>query len=160
MFKDANRAVRLVSAALSEATFDREKLATGAEQGWITVTELADTLVRDYGVPFSAGHAIAARFVAACTTRPSAPRIEVLHAVTQEILGLAIEITEDQLARTLSARNFIDVRRTHGGPSPLVTGPAIAQSQAQLAADRKAVDAAAGRLTEAERNLTRAAQSL
>src|SRR6478609_1371096 len=51
MFDDADRAVRLVAASMSTATFDRERLAARAEQCWITATELADTLTRDENVP-------------------------------------------------------------------------------------------------------------
>ena len=54
MFKDAIRGVRLVAAAMKDATFDIARLAARAEQGWITVTELADTLTREHGVPFIA----------------------------------------------------------------------------------------------------------
>ena len=66
MFKDATSAVRLVAAAMADASFDREKLAARAEQGWITVTELADTLTRDHGIPFKTSHAIATKFVEGC----------------------------------------------------------------------------------------------
>src|SRR5256884_6555988 len=38
MFKDATRAVKLVAAAMKDATFDVKRLAERAEQGWITVT--------------------------------------------------------------------------------------------------------------------------
>ena len=70
MFKDANRAMRLVAAAMAPAQFDRARLAARAELGWITVTELADTLARDHGVPFKTSHSIAVRFVAECDARP------------------------------------------------------------------------------------------
>ena len=42
----------------------RARMAERAAEGWITVTELADTLARDHGVPFKAGHAIASRLIA------------------------------------------------------------------------------------------------
>ena len=48
MFKDAIRMIGLVAAAMSTAEFDRQRLAERAGQGWITVTELADTLARDH----------------------------------------------------------------------------------------------------------------
>src|SRR5205085_11068354 len=64
MFHDAARAVSLVAAAMADATFDVEKLAARAGQNWITITELADTLARDHGLPFKAGHTIAARLIA------------------------------------------------------------------------------------------------
>src|SRR5262245_27587018 len=61
MFRDAARAVRLVAAAMSGAEFNVARMAERAAHGWITVTELADTLAREHGVPFRAGHAIASR---------------------------------------------------------------------------------------------------
>jgi argininosuccinate lyase len=70
MFRDAIRAVRLVAAAMKDAQFDRAKLAGSAERGWITATELADTLTRNHGLAFKTSHATAARFVAARSSRP------------------------------------------------------------------------------------------
>ena len=153
MFKDATRAVRLVAAAMRDATFDRDKLAASAEQGWITVTELADTLTRDHDVPFKASHAVAAKFVETCTRRPDASHAAALREATTAVLGRALELSDETLARTLSARNFVEVRRTPGGPSPSVTGPAIEESQARLATDRELLQEALGRLRTAEERL-------
>ena len=60
MFRDATRMVTLVAAAMRLADFDVERLAARAGDGGTTLTELADTLVRDHGLPFRAAHAIAA----------------------------------------------------------------------------------------------------
>jgi len=160
MFKDATRAVRLVAAAMSDAKFNREKLAERAEQGWITVTELADTLARDHGLAFKASHAIATQFVAECGRRPDATRSEVLRAVSASVLGAPVEITEAELARTLSAKNFVEVRKTHGGPSPSVTGRAIEVSGELLARDQQMQMETIAKLRAAERKLKDAAASL
>ena len=61
MFRDATRAVRLVAAAMATAEFDAASLEARAGEGWTTLTELADTLVRDHELPFKTAHAIAAR---------------------------------------------------------------------------------------------------
>ena len=61
MFRDATRAVKLVAAAMATAEFDAAGLEAGAAEGWTTLTELADTLVREHDVPFRTAHAIAAR---------------------------------------------------------------------------------------------------
>ena len=160
MFKDATRAVRLVAATLADASFDREHMASRAEQGWITVTELADTLTREHGIPFKASHAVAAKFVEGCVRNPGAPRGEVLRGATSAVLGREVAMTDADLERTLSARNFVDVRRTHGGPSPAVTGPAIEESRARLAADRTSHASAIGRLREAEEDLRQAVAAI
>ena len=99
MFKDANRAVRLVAAAMASAEFDRGRLAARAEEGWITVTELADTLTRDHGVPFKTSHTIASRLVAECTRRPAEPRAAVLREVTAAVIGQADRLRRGRARR-------------------------------------------------------------
>jgi argininosuccinate lyase len=160
MFTDAERAVRLVSAAMATATFDRDRLAERAEQGWITVTELADTLTRDQGVPFKTSHAIATRLVAEAGKRPTEPRSRLLHDVSLSILGRAIDYDEPALTELLSARHFIDVRRTPGGPAPAETARAIARSRELLAEDTNWLSEAQGKLHGADQRLTEAAQRI
>jgi argininosuccinate lyase len=159
-FKDATRAVRLVAAAMSDAQFNREKLAERAEQGWITVTELADTLARDHGVAFKASHTVATQFVAGCELQPTASKVEILRRVSADVLGAPVDFSDEQLARTLSAKNFVEVRKTHGGPSPSVTGRAIEVSGELLARDRKNQAETIASLRAAERKLQEAADSL
>ena len=129
MFNDADRAVRLVAAAMSTATFDRERLAARAEEGWITATELADTLTRDEGVPFKASHTIAVRLIAEASRRPTEPRSKLLREVSASILGRPIEFDEARLEHVLSARHFIEVRTTPGGPAPAEMTRALAESR-------------------------------
>jgi argininosuccinate lyase len=160
MFRDANRAIRLVAAALGSASFDRAKMADRAEQGWITVTELADTLTRDHGVPFTKSHRVASRFVAECNRRPQGSRAGILRDVSSSVLGRAIEYENSALDELLSARHFVEVRKTVGGPAPSETARAIAQCRTLLAADRQWHEAASQRLRAAERNLKAAAGAL
>jgi len=49
MFHDTTRTIDLVSAAMASAEFDAASLERRAGDGWITITELADALVRDHG---------------------------------------------------------------------------------------------------------------
>ena len=65
MFLDATRAVNLMAAATATADFDAERLEARAADGWTTLTELADVLVRDHGLPFRTAHRIVARLVPA-----------------------------------------------------------------------------------------------
>src|SRR5688500_16849057 len=86
MFRDAARSVRLTTAAMACARFDIARMAQRAAEGWITVTELADTLARDHGVAFTAGHAIASRLVAAASARPEAALSLLLREASAEVL--------------------------------------------------------------------------
>ena len=134
-FRDATRAVALVAAAMTSAEFNVSKMRARATEGWVTVTELADTLAREHGVPFKAGHAIAsqlARGGAAASADDMAVR---LATAAREVTGKEIRMTPDALTRLLSPEHFIAVRRTFGGPAPDITGAAIVASRRKLADD-------------------------
>ncbi|MGH7465907.1 MAG: argininosuccinate lyase, partial [Longimicrobiales bacterium] len=135
MFRDAARAVRLVAAAMKGAQFDISRMAGRAAQGWITVTELADTLVREHGVPFRQGHAIASRLVASGSAAGTVPLSQALRQTAESILGRPLDLDDRALERILSPRHFVEVRRTLGGPSPSETARAIAASESTRAAD-------------------------
>jgi argininosuccinate lyase len=160
MFKDAARALRLVAAAMSSAEFDTARMAERAGAGWITVTELADTLTRDHGVPFKAGHAIASRVVAEGTRRPDLPLTAVLRDASRAVVGRPIEYDAAALARILSPAHFVRVRTTHGGPAPSETARAIAASRETLAADVAWLEEALARLRRAEAALEESAAAL
>jgi argininosuccinate lyase len=162
MFKDAGRAVMLVAAAMASAEFDVEKLAARAAQNWITVTELADTLARDHGLPFQAGHHIAARLIQAAAEhgRAGTSLAGVLREVSREVAGTEIVYTDAQLAEILSPRHFVEVRKTHGGPAPSETARALGVAEVCLAADETWLADTRSRLVDAGRMLTSVAAGL
>jgi argininosuccinate lyase len=160
MYADAARAVQLVAAAMATATFHRDRLAARAREGWITVTELADTLTRDHDVPFKTSHRIATRFVAECSHGDGRAQPDVLRAISAEVLGREIRLTEDQLATVLSPEHFVSVRTTPGGPAVAETTRAVAQSREQLAADTRWREESDSALRRAEASLRTAAASL
>jgi argininosuccinate lyase len=160
MFNDATRAVRLAAAALGAAQFNRERLAERARQGWITVTELADTLARENLVPFKASHAVATRFVAEASRRPAGPLNTVLRDVSKAVLGRAIEYDEQKLQEVLSPEHFVRVRTTPGGPAPAVTAKAVAESRELLSMDDAWHVQVVKRLRDAEAMLKSAAAGL
>jgi argininosuccinate lyase len=137
MFRDARRMVTLVGAAMSQADFDVEKLASRADVGGTTLTELADTLVRDHGLSFRSAHAIAASLLKTQTQDPGVALSSALSQASTAVLGRALDYSEADLRRILSPRNFVDVRTTYGGPAPSETARAIAESQRKLGADRE-----------------------
>jgi argininosuccinate lyase len=152
--------VSLVAAAMAEATFDVEKLAARAGENWITITELADTLVREHGLPFKAGHTIAARLVAGPRATPERSISTLVREIAKDVTGKDIVYTDAQLAQILSPRHFVEVRKTHGGPSPSETARATAVSKNTLASDDEWLLAARDRLRTAESDLEKAASAL
>jgi argininosuccinate lyase len=153
MFRDATRAMNLAAAALATAEFDAPALEARAGDGWTTLTELADTLVRDHGLPFKTAHAISARLVGGRRRDADRPLAELLEDASTELLGKPLAYTSEQLTRILSPRHFVEIRRTLGGPAPQETASAAKASRQQLAADEEWLAQVTKALEKAERTL-------
>jgi argininosuccinate lyase len=158
MFRDAVRASTLVGAAMRAAQFDVARLEARAAEGGTTSTELADHLVRTHAIPFAAAHTIAARLVKAHRERPDAPLGATLATVSGDLLGVPLQYSDAQIAQIMSARHFVDVRKTHGGPAPVETARAVKASRQTLEVDLAWL--AAKRHAIAEADLALQARSL
>ncbi|HEY1307378.1 MAG TPA: argininosuccinate lyase [Vicinamibacterales bacterium] len=160
MFRDALRSVTLVDAAMRTAEFDVARLEARAAEGGTTLTELADHLVRERGIPFKTAHAIVSRVTAALRERPDAALGDTLAAESEAVFGTPLHYSDDEIAAVISPRHFVDVRRTCGGPAPSETSRALDDARRTLDADRQwssrirdALDAAQLRLRERVRSL-------
>jgi argininosuccinate lyase len=159
-FRDAIRAIRLVAGAMSQATFDVDKMASRAAEGGTTVTELADTLARTHALPFRISHEIAAHFVAERRRVPTGPLVDALASATTAVIGRTLPYTETELQHVLSAAHFVEVRQTLGGPSPVRTTAALAAAEQQLLADRAWTTSMQTLLGDAARGLRAAVEAL
>jgi argininosuccinate lyase len=159
-FRDATRAVKLTSAALATAAFDARRLEAAACEGWVTLTELADTLTRDHGLPFKTAHAIATKLVEAWACQPSQPLSSLLAEISFELAGVPLTYTEEGLKEILSPRHFVQVRATFGGPAPAETGRAAGVARVDLAKDRTWCSERTESLSAAERRLSERSAAL
>jgi argininosuccinate lyase len=160
MFRDATRAVKLVAAAMSTAQFDAARLEARAADGWTTLTELADTLVRDEAMPFRTAHTIASRLMAARQAQPQRSLADLLADVSGDVLGAPLTYSDAEVTRMLSPRHFVEIRRTPGGPAPAETLRAATAAAQQLESDRGWWSTATDALAEAERLLADRAAAL
>jgi argininosuccinate lyase len=160
MFRDATRMVTLVAATMRLADFNVDRLASRAGEGGTTLTELADTLVRNHGLSFRNAHAIAALLLKARTEDPSAAMSDALARASNAILGRPLEYSESDLHRIMSPRHFVEVRTTFGGPAPSETSRAITQSARLLQRDRTDWQTRRAQLQRAEATLAAKAKSL
>jgi argininosuccinate lyase len=153
MFRDATRMVTLVAAAMRLADFNVAQLAARAGDHGTTLTELADTLVRDHGLSFRSAHAIAALLLKARTEDPGAALAGALEKASAALLGRPLVYGEADLQRIMSAPHFVAVRATLGGPAPAETARALDASRLLLQADREAWQARRAALERAEAEL-------
>ena len=160
MFRDATRTVALVAATMKGADFDVARLAARAGEGGTTLTELADTLVRDEGLPFAKAHRIAAQVMQSRAPTPDASLSRVLAAISKTVCGRSVEYTDERLQQITSPHHFVAVRRTPGGPAPDETVRALAASQALLADDQSAWQSRREQVAAAERLLEKTVRQL
>jgi argininosuccinate lyase len=159
-FRDAGRGTGLIGLALGSAQFDVDGMRSRAEAGWISLTEVADALARDHGVPFSVAHRIASRLARESRPAPSRPHVDVIRGAARELTGRDVAITEADLSRLLSPVEFVRVRRTLGGPSPDVTAPALDAARARLDEDQQSTAGVRRALEDADRRRRAAVDAL
>jgi argininosuccinate lyase len=153
MFRDATRTVTLVAAAMRDADFNVSRLAERAAYGGTTLTELADTLVREQGLPFKTAHGIAGLLLKARNEDPEASLSEALAKASRALVGRSLDYSDERLAQVMSPRYFVQVRRTLGGPAPDETARALSEQRELLDGDRAAWHARRDHLARAEQQL-------
>ena len=154
------RAIELVAAGMASAEFDASGLERRAGEGWITITELADTLVRDHGLSFGAAHGVARRIVEARIEDQAVPLSAVVAEATAGLPGGPVRCGEAALRASLSPRRFVEVRSTHGGPAPAETARALDASRSVLRDERAWLQAAREHLESAAAGLQRRSAAL
>lgn len=155
-FVDAGRALSLVTGVLGEATFHTERMRERAGQAFLTVTELADTLVREAGLSFHDAHALVASAVHAAVTDDPVP---LARAVQQRLAEQGICIEEATLTEALSPEQFIARRTVLGGPAPFALQRELDRGLTQYAADEETIHRERQRLQQARDNLMEAAHA-
>ncbi len=70
-FDYASRVLELFTQVLASMSVDRERALARCQSSGITLTELADSLVRDHRLPFRTAHGIVSRVASALRQRPS-----------------------------------------------------------------------------------------
>jgi argininosuccinate lyase len=123
--RDANRAVALFAGTIQSATFNLEILRKRAGENFITVTELADTIVRRENLSFRIAHKIVGLSVRAAIENKSEITHEIMQSSAQEVLGKELSLSPEDLQKTLSPENFVGIRNIYGGTAPEETRRAL-----------------------------------
>jgi argininosuccinate lyase len=124
MFADALRSLRLLAGVLAAAEVDCEHLARRAASDFLTVTELADSLVRLTGMSFREAHTLVANAVKASGADDRPAAIAQVFLNQNPSLGLERAFVES----ALDPRNFVRIRQVPGGPAPEVVAEALARA--------------------------------
>jgi argininosuccinate lyase len=108
-----------------------------ASENFITVTELADSIVRRENLPFRAAHKIVGMCVRTAVEQNGGITHEILQTASKEVLGREISMNEFELAETLSPENFVSIRTIYGGTAPEETRRALKVERERETVDEK-----------------------
>ncbi len=149
---DARASLFLLADMLASAEFDQTRMKEEAAKGFSTATELADTLVRSYGLPFRTAHSIVGRAVA-----KGSLSLATLEEAAQEI-GAKVSLrkkglTQAKIDEVLDPAWSLALRTAPGGPAPAATKAAIRSRKKQAAADAALTEKRLARLAKTKAKL-------
>jgi argininosuccinate lyase len=157
--RDAKECVRLLIDMLASATFDKERMAEEAGKGFSTATDLADSLVRAYGIPFRTAHSIVGRAV-----QKGKLTVATLDVAAEEVgAGISLSekgLTQKQIDAALSVPYSLSLRKAPGGPAPVATKGAIRERKKQLDRDSALLDTRLLKVAKAKESLIKDARRL
>ena len=146
----------LMAEMLSSLEFDPDRLLASVQGDMSTATELANHLVREYGVPFRQAHAVVGDLVRLTLERASTLQetaLEELPSVSSRIIGRPLKIDKDDLRRVLDVLKTLELTRTAGGANPhsvprllLKDSRSLKQNLSWISSARSSLKDADGRL--------------
>lgn len=134
MTSDAQRSLRLFAGLMTDCGIDVELLDRRAHDDFLTVTELADTLVRGEGLSFHAAHRLVSEAVRALNGQYSQePMVDSVQLLARKHLGRDLYTQRQELLCALDPRWFVSIRRIPGGPAREPVESALRLAEASLA---------------------------
>ncbi len=128
---DAARALALFGAVMGGCEVNTTRMAERAGADFLTVTELADTLVRLEGINFRQAHHLVSAAVKKLNGQYSPD------AMVDAVISLKpLRASREQLLQSLDPRHFVNIRTIPGGPSPEALKSALALAEDHRAETR------------------------
>lgn len=150
--------IRLIEKVVATLKVSREKMRRLVEQSFSTTTELADTIVRECGVPFRAAHTIVGMVVKDALEKgiePSKINLKMLNTFSKKVLGRTLNLSEEEVRSALNPTTFIARRKVEGGPAPQALEKALSDRESLLKEMRKSVSEKRANINAAYEKLSR-----
>ncbi|WP_051314941.1 argininosuccinate lyase [Alteribacter aurantiacus] len=135
-FTGAMSVVSLLTEVIGNCSFNKQLMLKRCEEGFSTTTEIADRLVREFGIPFRQAHGITALFIKELSEKGIIPVDSkakgVLEGIVAEKTEKMLLISEALYHEMIDPKMFIAVRTTPGGPAPEEVKKQIKRAKARL----------------------------
>jgi argininosuccinate lyase len=130
--------VKIMEGMIRTLKVHSEILAAQSVAGFTTATELADTIVRETGIPFRTAHQI----VGMLAKEGEKPTIEKIDSVAEIVLGESLSgqgLTKNMVKEALDPISNIKRRKLPGGPDPEEIRRYISKRQIDLELNRQEI---------------------
>jgi len=118
---ESSVAMGLMAMVMRNVEFDTELMYERTTKDFSTVTELADLIVKKFGISFREAHGIVGGTVMKAV-RSNLKATEITIAMLNEeslsIIGSELDLTAEEVAASLEPRNSVAGKPTLGGPNP------------------------------------------
>jgi argininosuccinate lyase len=155
MTADALRALRLLAGVVAGCEVNVARMAERSNADFLSVTELADTLVRSEPMSFRDAHHVVSAAVRSLHGQYSA------EAMVDAVLSAKpLRTPRAVLLRALDPVNFVAVRRIPGGPAQEPVTAALGEAEVEIAAIEAWLASKAALLEAYPKRISEARQSL
>jgi len=155
--------LRLYNAVMQSLQVNVEHLQGRAIEGFTTVTELADTLVRKADLPFRQAHSIVSHMVShalAHNLQVHELDSELLGDLSESLIGHRVSLSDADIQQALDPKAFVAARQVLGGAAPDATQAVLAAQTRQWHEDQKWLEGIHQQLTQANELLEQQVQSI
>lgn len=156
----ASEILRLYGAVVVTLGVNVDHLRRRAIAGFTTVTELADTLVREAGLPFRQAHSLVSALVRHAQAQETDLSADSLRQVALDTLGQQVELSDEAFNRALDPRAFVDARDLPGGAAPSATAAVLDAQERVIGEDRAWLESTRAALASADQSLSNEVEAL
>jgi argininosuccinate lyase len=144
--------VRIVTSGVSEKSL----------RGFVAATELANLLVRKYGIPFRTAHKIVGGFVrslidAKLTFVDATPKM--LQKAALDTSGITVKVKAEDLESLTNPLKLVEACNVKGGPAPVQVRAALCDREKTLLSTKSDISEMDKKLGEAEKRLLQATKT-
>lgn len=155
--------LRIAIGITSSLIIKEEVMKNRAGQGFTTVTELADTIVRERGLSFRTAHRIVGMVVRQAIERAQEANYittQMIDDAAQQITGKPLNLDKKVIVESLDPVENITKRATIGGPAPREVVRMIAERKIRIIEEKSRLEQRLKRLGKANDTLSAAVKQL
>lgn len=159
----AHDMLHLYSAVIDTLTVNEAHLRERAIAGFTTVTELADTLVREAKLPFRQAHSIVSGMVTYALQNNLSPNeltSDIMRQVSVEKIGHEVALSDEMIKKALDPQAFVDIRTVMGGTSAKATSAVFNKIESWIEQDKASCRVFTKRLEAANQLLSDEVQAI